>query len=97
MLLPFLTVSENILLPAHYARRLRHGRHRLPELLDLLSAVTNNGCAVVMATHDLELAARADDIICIAEGRIRGSYQGLTPADLLQVIEAARHGQAMGK
>ncbi len=68
------------------------------EVLGLLRrGVHELGQTVVMVTHELEAAAHADDVVVLADGRVR---QHLTAPDADTVVQAlhgsALHGTALG-
>lgn len=44
-------------------------------VLDLLTEINNNGQSVVMVTHDIKAACRADRILFIKDGRIDGDLR----------------------
>ncbi len=63
-----LALESPVLLADEPTSELDHDNRE--RVLDLLRARASAGAAVVMATHDLEAAARADRIIALDDGRI---------------------------
>lgn len=61
-------------------------------ILGLLSQAARGGSAVVLVTHDLEAAARADRVIVLRDGAIHGELHAPTAADIF----AAVHGHPVG-
>jgi putative ABC transport system ATP-binding protein len=59
-------------------------------VLDLLRGVRDSGSAVLMVTHDLESAARADRSIVIRDGRVHQELRNPTAEQLFDAVLAAR-------
>jgi len=59
-------------------------------VLDLLRGVRDSGSAVLMVTHDLESAARADRSIVIRDGRVHQQLVSPTAEQLFDAVMAAR-------
>jgi len=59
-------------------------------VLDLLRGVRDSGSAVLMVTHDLESAARADRSIVIRDGRVHQQLVAPTAEQLFDAVMAAR-------
>lgn len=59
-------------------------------VLDLLRGVRDSGSAVLMVTHDLESAARADRSIVIRDGRVHQELVSPTAEQLFDAVMAAR-------
>jgi putative ABC transport system ATP-binding protein len=59
-------------------------------VLDLLRGVRDSGSAVLMVTHDLESAARADRSIVIRGGRVHQELRNPTAEQLFDAVLAAR-------
>jgi putative ABC transport system ATP-binding protein len=59
-------------------------------VLDLLRGVRDAGSAVLMVTHDLESAARADRSIVIRDGRVHRELVSPTAEQLFDAVMAAR-------
>lgn len=51
-------------------------------ILDALSSLTRTGSAVVLVTHDLQAAARADRAIMLSDGRVRKVFSSPTADEL---------------
>ncbi|PPH21813.1 ATP-binding cassette domain-containing protein [Rathayibacter toxicus] len=58
-------------------------------VLGLLRAVADEGGAVVMVTHDLEAAARADRVVVLREGELRATLTAPTSAEIWAAMTAA--------
>ncbi|MFK4788427.1 ABC transporter ATP-binding protein [Microbacterium sp. ZW T5_56] len=61
-------------------------------VLGLLTQAAHAGSAVVLVTHDLEAAARADRVIVLRDGAIHGELRTPTAAEIF----AAVHGHPAG-
>jgi putative ABC transport system ATP-binding protein len=59
-------------------------------VLYLLRGVRDSGSAVLMVTHDLESAARADRSIVIRDGRVHQELRSATAEQLFDAVMAAR-------
>jgi putative ABC transport system ATP-binding protein len=59
-------------------------------VLDLLRGVRDSGSAVLMVTHDLESAARADRSIVIRDGLVHQELRAPTEEQLFDAVMAAR-------
>ena len=53
-----------------------------------LSRLSTRGTTVIMVTHDLEIAARADRAVVISDGKLVRNVVSLTAASLLSAIES---------
>ena len=40
------------------------------EVLDFMKELNNEGCTIILITHDINIASRADRIVCVEDGRI---------------------------
>ena len=58
-------------------------------VLDLLRGLTDHGRSVVMVTHDLEAAARADRVLVLRDGVLHRELVAPSPADVLAALTAA--------
>lgn len=58
-------------------------------VLDLLRGVRDRGSAVLMVTHDLESAARADRSVVIRDGRVHRELIGPTAEQLFDAVVSA--------
>lgn len=58
-------------------------------VLDRLRRLADGDRTVVMVTHDLAAAARADLVLVMRDGRITATLTGATPTQLLTRLEAA--------
>ena len=57
----------------HYATRVGYvGGHNV---LDILSNLSNEGQSIIMVTHDIRGAIRADRIIYLSDGKIVGEFR----------------------
>ena len=59
-------------------------------VLGLLCDATDDGRSVVMVTHDLDAAARADRVFVLQDGRIERELGGASAAEILSAMEAVR-------
>ena len=68
------------------------------EVLGLLSrGVHELGQTVVMVTHELEAAAHADDVVVLADGRVREHLTSPDPETVVRALHgSALHGPALG-
>jgi len=67
-------------------------------VLDLLRASTDGGRSVVLVTHDLEAAARADRVLVLRDGRIHRELHAPRPQDVFAAVTAAgADGAASGE
>ena len=68
------------------------------EVLGLLRrGVHELGQTVVMVTHELEAAAHADDVVVLADGRVREHLTSPDPETVVQALHgSALHGPALG-
>lgn len=55
-------------------------------VLNLLESAATGGRAVVLVTHDLQAAARADRVIIIRDGRVWRELSRSTPAEILTAL-----------
>ena len=53
-----------------------------------LSRLSSRGTTVIMVTHDLEIAARADRAVVISDGKLVGNLVSPTAASLFSAIES---------
>jgi len=53
-----------------------------------LSRLSSRGTTVIMVTHDLEIAARADRAVVISDGNLVGNLVSPTAASLFSAIES---------
>ena len=60
------------------------------QVLDLLREVSTSGRSVVMVTHDLEAAARADRVVVLRDGAVHRTLHRPAAADVLQALADAR-------
>ncbi len=63
-------------------------------VLGLLSEAARSGSAVILVTHDLDAAARADRVIVLRDGAIHGQLHSPTPADVFAAVHA--HAASVG-
>jgi putative ABC transport system ATP-binding protein len=56
-------------------------------VLDQLKKLKDEGCAVVLATHDLHLAAEADRVITVVDGALRATLEHPTAYEILASLE----------
>ena len=61
------------------------------DVLDLLRAVATGGQSVVMVTHDLEAAARADRVLVLRDGYIHTELRNPTAQEVLNAVTRARN------
>jgi putative ABC transport system ATP-binding protein len=61
-------------------------------VLEQLGNLTRKGCAVVLATHDLHLAARADRVITIIDGAPRATLDHPSAYTILASLERSTKG-----
>lgn len=59
-------------------------------VLDLLRKIADEGGAVVLVTHDLEAASRADRVIVLRDGRVGDELGHASPREILSALEGAR-------
>jgi len=57
-------------------------------VLGLLTQAARAGSAVVLVTHDLEAAARADRVIVLRDGAIQGELRAPSPADVFAAVHS---------
>jgi len=55
-------------------------------ILELLRDVSAQGSSVVVVTHDLEAAAKADRVLVLRDGRLHGEFTRPTPAQLFDAL-----------
>jgi putative ABC transport system ATP-binding protein len=60
------------------------------QVLDLLREVSEGGRSVVMVTHDLQAAARADRVLVLRDGMIHRTLLRPSAADVLDALTHAR-------
>jgi putative ABC transport system ATP-binding protein len=53
-------------------------------VVDALHLLCAEGCAVVLATHDLHLAAQADRVICLVDGEIQSVMEHPSAQEILE-------------
>lgn len=61
-------------------------------VLDLLRGMADGGGAVVLVTHDLEAASRADRVIVLRDGRVDDELGHVAPGEILAALERAGGG-----
>jgi len=61
-------------------------------VLDLLREAAGDGRAVVMVTHDLEAAARADRVLVIRDGALHRELARPTPREIFEAVERSATG-----
>ncbi len=61
-------------------------------VLDLLSSIPQQGGALVLVTHDLEAASRADRVHVLTDGAVRGALVRPTPEALLEAVRDGGRG-----
>ncbi|WP_424935547.1 MULTISPECIES: ABC transporter ATP-binding protein [Bacteria] len=62
-------------------------------VLDLLGRLATDGRAVVMVTHDLEAASRADRVLVIRDGRLHADLASPTSAQIWNAMTAKGEGR----
>ncbi|MDR2113838.1 MAG: ATP-binding cassette domain-containing protein [Bifidobacteriaceae bacterium] len=55
-------------------------------VMERLLRLKQEGCAVVLATHDLHLAARADRVITVIDGALRATLERPSAAEILATL-----------
>jgi putative ABC transport system ATP-binding protein len=62
-------------------------------VMDRLKDSAKSGACVVMVTHDLELAAEADRVVVLLDGRVHAEIAAPSPSDVLSIFEGLRSGK----
>jgi putative ABC transport system ATP-binding protein len=62
-------------------------------VLGALKKLAESGCAVVLATHDLYLAAEADRVITIMDGSLGAALEHPTPEQILKALDTSAAGR----
>jgi putative ABC transport system ATP-binding protein len=83
-----ITQSPRIVFADEPSGRLTTGESQA--MFDELVALSQRGTAVVLATHDLHLAAQADRVIALIDGRLHATLRDPTPTKILEALTLAR-------